>query len=57
MLSKLFVQTFRPQEPELMGRTIELLDALLRGVKVYRLTCNLDSESAVIAKEGIFGSN
>ncbi len=48
-------QTYRPHEAEMMMRTLTLLDRVLQRVAVYRLTCNMDPEAALVACRGMGG--
>ncbi len=49
----LLQQTYRPMDPAALGRTLELLDALERSVRFYRLRCNMDPEAAAVAWRGM----
>lgn len=46
-------QTVRPEQPELMLKTLELADKLLDEVPFYTLSCNMDEEAAQVAYEGM----
>ena len=47
----IFSQTLYKLDQNKVIRLLELLDELLRKVKVYELTCNMDVESAKVAYE------
>lgn len=53
-LPTLIQQTYRPIDPEMLGRTLSLLDRL--NIQFYRLRCNMDLSAAKLAynamKEG-----
>ena len=49
----LLQQTYRPADPAALIKTMELLDALTRRVRLYRLSCNMDPEAAVVAYQGM----
>ena len=46
-------QTYRPADPLLMKKTLTLIDRLAGGVKLYKLSCNMDIEAAKVAYEGM----
>lgn len=50
----LLQQTYAPRDPGMMAATLGLVDRLSKGVRLYRLTCNLDPQAAVAACSGIF---
>ena len=52
-LPGLYLQSFRPEDPEKLLQAVSLLDAVLKRVECYRLRCNMDPEAARIAYEGI----
>ena len=49
-------QTYRPADPEALAETLELIDRLVRTVKIYRLRCNMEISAAELSystmKEG-----
>ena len=49
----LIQQTYRPADPLLMQKTLMLIDRMAEGVKLYRLGCNMETEAAKIAYEGM----
>lgn len=49
----LLQQTFSPEDPTAMVKTLALVDRLSRQVPLYRLYCNLDPEAARTAYDGI----
>ena len=46
-------QCYRPKGREALMKTMELLDILSGTVGLYRLTCNMDPEAAIVACRGI----
>lgn len=53
-LSTLIKQTHRPDEPELMIKTLSVIGKM-DGLRFYRLGCNMDREAARVSYNGIFG--
>lgn len=51
----LLQQTYSPEDPEMMVRTLALVQRLSRNVRLYRLSCNMDPAAAEVAYRGIFG--
>ena len=49
----LLKQIYRPQDISAMGLTLAHLDRLLETVPVYRLSCNMEPEAAIISYEGM----
>ena len=49
-------QTYRFSDVPGMTRTLEILDKMLKQVKVYRLRCNMDREAAVVSYNGMKGN-
>ena len=49
----LLQQVYRPADMLKMAKTLELVDRLADGVKLYRLGCNMDISAAKIAYEGM----
>ena len=49
-------QILLESEPETVDATLSLADRMLSTVKLYRLACTPDVGSALVAKNGIFGS-
>lgn len=52
-LAMLLQQSYRPADPVGMGLLLGLLDRLTRDVRLYRLSCNMDPEAAVVAYEAM----
>ncbi len=46
-------QTIRPTDSGEMTKLLELLDRLLKNVKVYKLYCNMENEAAIVAYNGM----
>lgn len=46
---RLLQQTYRPQSPVALMKTMELLDAVASNVPLYRLRCNMEPEAARVA--------
>lgn len=42
----ILAQIYRPKEPDLLFKTIDLLNIVLEKVPVWRLSCNMDPEAA-----------
>ena len=49
----LLQQFYRPADMLKMAKTLELVDRLADGVKLYRLGCNMDISAAKVAYEGM----
>ena len=49
----LLQQVYRPADMLKMVKTLELVDRLADGVKLYRLGCNMDISAAKVAYEGM----
>ena len=49
-------QILLESDPETVGATLSLADRMLKTVGLYRLACTPDVGSALVAKNGIFGS-
>lgn len=49
-------QTYRFSDVVGMKKTLELLDKMLKQVKVFRLGCNMDREAAVVSYNGMKGN-
>lgn len=52
-LPVLLQQTYMPEDPRMLQKTVALVDRLSRTVSVYRLYCNMDPEAAQVAYEGL----
>ncbi len=52
---ELLRQVYRPADPAMMARTMELLDGLCAAVSFWRLGCNMDIEAARVACEAMKG--
>lgn len=48
-------QTIRPREPEVMIKLLDMLDIVLRNIKLYRLGCNISEEAVKVSYNGIKG--
>ena len=48
-LPMLIQQSSRPRTAELMPKYMELLDGIAKGVKFYRLSCNMEPEAARVS--------
>lgn len=46
-------QTIRPREPEIMIKLLDMLDIVLRRVKLYKLGCNISDEAVKVSYNGI----
>ena len=53
----LLQQSFRPEEPMLTMKALQLLSLLSEQVGLYRLHCNMQPEAARVAYEGIITSS
>lgn len=42
-------QTIRPREPEIMIKLLDMLDIVLRRVKLYKLGCNISDEAVKVS--------
>ena len=51
--SMLVQQTYRPEDPLLMQKTLLLIDRLAEGARLFRLGCNMDITAAKTAYEGM----
>ncbi len=49
----LFRQVYKPQDPVAAGKTLALLDRLLKTVRLYSLRCDTQAAAALTAYEGI----
>lgn len=49
----LLQQVYRPADSILMMKTLDLIDRLADGVKLYRLGCNMDISAAKVSYEGM----
>lgn len=50
---RLMQQTYRPQSPVALMKTMELLDAVASDVPLYKLWCNMEPKAARVAYEGM----
>ena len=50
---RLLQQTYRPQSPVALMKTMELLETVASDVPLYRLRCNMEPEAARVAYEGM----
>jgi len=49
-------QVYRPQNPQKLLKTLQLIDVMADNVNFYRLGCNMDISAAEIAYNGMKGS-
>lgn len=49
----LLQQTYTPDDPAAMGKTLALVERLSRSVKLLKLYCNLDSQAAQVALDAL----
>lgn len=49
----LLQQTYRPQDPAALSRTLELLDRMIGQVRLFRLGCNQNPDAALVAYAGM----
>ena len=49
----LLQQTYTPDDPGMMGKTLALVDRLSRNTRLFKLYCNMDPASAQVAFHGI----
>lgn len=52
---RLLQQTYRPQSPVALMKTMELLDSVTSNVPLYKLQCNMEPEAARVAFDGMSG--
>ena len=52
-LHKILDQTIRPTDVEHMSILLDLLDRLLKNIKVYKLYCNMENQAAIVAYNGM----
>ncbi|MDO4804362.1 MAG: hypothetical protein Q4A32_06045 [Lachnospiraceae bacterium] len=52
-LAVLIQQTHRPEQPEALCRTLDLVGRMGSRVKLYRLGCNMEPEAAWVSYEGM----
>lgn len=50
---RLLQQTYRPQSPVALMKTMELLDVVASNVPLYKLRCNMEPEASRVAYEGM----
>ena len=53
-LPMLLQQTFTPEDPQAMVRTLALVQRLSKTTGLYRLYCNMDPQAAAVARDGMF---
>ena len=46
-------QTHKSSNPASALKTMELIDRLMEAVPIYRLSCNMESETVEVAYEGM----
>ena len=49
----LYQQTYKPKDPALLYKTINLIEKLADGVGLFRLGCNMDIGAAKVSYEGM----
>ena len=49
----LLQQTYTPDDPQAMVKTLALVDRLSRNTRLLKLYCNMDPESALVACQGL----
>ena len=54
---RLLQQTYRPQSPVALMKTMELLENVASNVPLYKLRCNMEPEAARVAFEGMNTEN
>ena len=54
-MSMLIQQSYRPQEPLALAKTLSLLESLAACVGLYRMECNMDIEAAKVAYNAMKG--
>ena len=52
-IPSLMIQSYRPKEPELMLKSLSIIDKIVQNVKLYRLHCNMDIDAARVSYEGM----
>ncbi len=55
-LPMLLQQVYRPYNPQLLIKTVDLINKTRNKVKLYRLKCNMDISAAEIAYNGMKGN-
>jgi hypothetical protein len=55
LFPKLLSQTYRTKDPFRLQKTLALLDKMLKTVKVFELGCNMNTDAATVAYEGMKG--
>ena len=55
LFPKILSQTYRTKNPQRLAKTLALVDKMLNSISVYSLGCNMNSEAAKVACEGIRG--
>lgn len=53
-LPMLLQQTFTPEDPQAMVRTLALVQRLSKTAGLYRLYCNMEPQAAIVARDGMF---
>lgn len=54
-LDKVFNQMYLPEDPQALGSALELADALLARVPLYRLACDMSEDAVRASFEGLTG--
>ena len=55
-LATLVRQTYRPMEPNLMLKALQLIGQAGQYVRLYHLGCNMDPEAAVVSSHAMIGT-
>ncbi|MBQ7063455.1 MAG: hypothetical protein IJM90_01000 [Firmicutes bacterium] len=53
VLPMLTQQSYRPRQPEMLLRSMQLIDQIGHSVNLYKLGCNMDIEAARVSFEGM----
>ncbi len=56
-ISALLGQTYRPEDGDMLVKTVEVLGKIGRSVKLYKLLCNMNPEAAKISFAGMNGKD
>ncbi len=54
--AQLLAQVYRPDDPALMMKTLQLVDRAAAHIRFYELTCNMTPEAAYVACRGMGGT-
>ena len=53
VIFRLFSQVYLPKDAEGAAKTLDLLDTFVRKVSFFRLSCNMEDEAALVAREAM----